>query len=397
MTPHSAVNPQLVANDGERRAQQREIHGRAVSALRKVWQVPGLSEAQRGAHARGLSDQLRRLEYEMGVTELSCWPRLVELPVAGNCNLRCEMCSLSHGAPTYSFWTTQDIEPFAELFKFAHTINPTGVGEPLMGREFFPMLEKFKTHGAYVGFYTNGTLLNAQKADRLIDLGVDCVNVSVDGATAETFERIRKPAKFETVVGNVRRFIERRRERGADKPRVKLAIVLMEENLHELSDLVRMAHNLGADGVYGMFVSKGGPGHRPRYPQKNPRRTNEAMEDARRVGRELNVQIWLPAPLPEVGAADPESSEAGSAGPTPEGLVYCAYPWNQYLVHNDGAVGPCCRIRGAVDGKSFGHIKDGAPELLWNSPGMVHLRERLLRNDPPAICRNCALRTVSIS
>lgn len=370
------------------------MHSKAVGLLKKVWAVPGLSHQQRSEQARKINDQLRNLEYEMGHGELSCWPRTIELPVAGNCNLRCEMCSLAHGAPTYPFWTLADIQPFKEFFKYADLVNPTGVGEPLMGREFFPMLEEFKRDGAKVGFYTNATLLNESKARRLVELGVDTVNVSIDGATPETFERIRRPAKFDTVVGNVRRLIALRREGGLKKPAVQVAMVLMGDTIHELPLLVRLAHEWGAEGVYGMFVSKGGPNHQPRLPQDDPRHTNEFLREARRLGRELGIQIWIPALLPE-----PDESRQEDSAPTPTcgGKVYCAYPWNQYLVHNDGSVAPCCRIRGEVDGLPMGHVKDGPPQQHWNSPGMVRLRERLLRNDPPVVCRNCALRTGVVS
>ncbi len=392
------TTPKPLRSPEELSAKRDEMHARAVGALKRVWEVPGLTAEQRGHHARGLNDQLRNLEYDMQRGHLASWPRTIELPVAGNCNLRCEMCSLSHGAPTYAFWTTKDIEPFDKLFKYASLINPTGVGEPLMGRDFFPMIETFKRHGSHVGFFTNGTLLNEKKADRLIELGVDYVNVSIDGATAETFEQIRKPAKFEVVVGNVRRLIARRRERGAAKPLVQLAIVLMGENIHELPDLVRLAAELGADSVYGMFVSKGGPSHQPRLPQKDPRRTNEFLREARLVGDELGIRIWIPALLEETKDSGSAAVPPGEYRPASiEGKVYCAYPWNQYLVHNDGSVGPCCKLRGEIDGLPLGHIKDGTPEMHWNSPGMVRLRERLLRNDPPPMCRNCSLRTAAIS
>lgn len=387
--------------------QKRKFHSLAADTLRKIYNMPSLTPQLRKQHAVKINTQLRAIEYELGLAQLQSWPQTVELPVAGNCNLRCEMCSLAHGAPTYAFWTLQDVARFKELFKFATSVNPTGVGEPLMARDFFPILEYFKSFGLGVGFYTNATLMDEKKSEKLIVIGADTVSVSLDGATKETFERIRVHAKWEPVIRNIRRLVAMRDAAKKSVPRVQIAMVLMKDNIHEFPAMVRLTKELGADRLYAMYMSKAAAVLEPRMPQNDPRRTNEFLVEGQRLAKELDLALWIPALLPEPKEEGlPKETEEKTIAETPQDnpsqmlgkrRLYCSYPWMQYLVHNDGGVAPCCQIRDHVDGKPLGNINNTPPEQLWNSEGMVYLRQRLLADDPPGICRNCKLRTSCLS
>jgi radical SAM protein with 4Fe4S-binding SPASM domain len=251
-----------------------------------------------------------------------------------------------------------------------------------------------------VGFFTNATLLNTEKAERIIRLGIQQLNISIDGATKETFEAIRHGAKFETVVNNARAFTQKRRELGRSFPTLQIGMVLMQENMHELTDMVRLAANIGADGVYTMFVSALVP---EKMCELDPVRTNQNLRQARRVAAELKINFNAPADLPEIVPVRVQTAPE----PMPKTVVeapvgsaqghYCSYPWNQLVVWNDGNASPCCRIRDQVDGLPFGSVHTSEPEELWNSPGMVRLRERLNANNPPPDCINCPIRTLRMN
>ena len=59
-----------------------------------------------------------------------------------------------------------------------------------------------------------------------------------------------------------------------------------------------------------------------------------------------------------------------------------AFRWKQLVVWNDDDISLCCRISDEVHGLEFDNIRDGEPEELWHSPGMVRLRERLATGQP---------------
>jgi MoaA/NifB/PqqE/SkfB family radical SAM enzyme len=82
-----------------------------------------------------------------------------------------------------------------------------GLGEPLLHPDLVAMVTAAKHRGLRVGFNTNGTLLTPDKAEALVAAGTDWMHVSMDGATAATFEHIRHGARFDQVLQNLRRLV----------------------------------------------------------------------------------------------------------------------------------------------------------------------------------------------
>ena len=369
---------------------------------------------ERLKRARLLNEQLRVLEYRFGATTLRSLPSGVELPVAGKCNLRCTMCSLSFMDETPPNWTLDQVKRFEPFFPFARIVNPTGAGEPLSNRNFFDMLELFAAYQLAVGFYTNATLLTPDRIERILRLGVRQVNVSLDGATADTYNTIRRHASFDKVVANVRRFVTRRDELRTVVPKLQIAMVLMRENMHELPAMIRLAHDLGAASVYTMFVSDITP---EKMCQHEPRRTNSMLREARQVAREVGISFMCPDELPETKqealgvepeaplftAVDVPETDSPIEMPVATGNTpfadhkgNCVMPWRNLVVWNDGEVSPCCFIRDEDVNVRFGSIHESDPTELWNSAGMVDLRRRLSTGDPPQKCIECTFRTASM-
>jgi hypothetical protein len=111
------------------------------------------------------------------------------------CNLSCPMC-MRH---SLARWEDADISPpvldaFLESSSAIYSVFLGGVGEPLLFKGLEVTLEALKKRmpsGAQVGMNTNGLLLDSDRAARLLDLGLDWLCFSLDGARKETFERIR--------------------------------------------------------------------------------------------------------------------------------------------------------------------------------------------------------------
>src|SRR5690606_19116770 len=86
---------------------------------------------------------------------------------------------------------------------------------------------------ADVHLVTNGTLLTEERTRELIDLGVTSLMISLDGATAETNDRIRVLGRFDRVVANVAAAVALRARRKADL-RIGISTVAGASNVHEL-------------------------------------------------------------------------------------------------------------------------------------------------------------------
>ena len=89
----------------------------------------------------------------------------------------------------------------------------------------------------------------------LIDcLLLACVQISWNGATAETQERIMKNSKLATQLSNLRTFIGVRDEvaaAGGNRCNVTLQVTFMEQNLNEMPAIVKLAIDHQCDRVKG--------------------------------------------------------------------------------------------------------------------------------------------------
>jgi len=89
--------------------------------------------------------------------------------------------------------------------------------------------------------------LNDQTARNIIKTGVDSVNISLDGATAATHDRIRNHAgAFERATEAVK-LLQHYRKKNGGKVRIKTVAVLDDTNLDEVPAMIRLGRELGTD------------------------------------------------------------------------------------------------------------------------------------------------------
>ncbi len=84
-----------------------------------------------------------------------------------------------------------------------------GGGEPLGVPHCWALFELLADAGIALKIETDGHRIDASAADRLAALGVQCVQISVDGATAATHERARPGSRFAAATGAIGRLTER--------------------------------------------------------------------------------------------------------------------------------------------------------------------------------------------
>ena len=78
-----------------------------------------------------------------------------------------------------------------------------GGGEPMGVPHAWDIFEKLSDAGIAIKLETNGRHIDAVAAARLHGFGVQCVQISVDGATAETHHRVRPGSSFAAAVAAI--------------------------------------------------------------------------------------------------------------------------------------------------------------------------------------------------
>jgi radical SAM protein with 4Fe4S-binding SPASM domain len=322
-------------------------------------------------------------------------PRELQVEVTAACNLRCRMCLVRYRPPVDRHVASLSLDTFRRLVDAVpgvEKITLQGLGEPLMAPELFGMIEHATARGIRVGFNTNGTLLTAAAAERLVRAGLDWLHVSLDGARKVTYESIRDGADFDKVARNVRGLVEIRRRLGAGRPRLSLVFVAMRHNLRELPDVVRLAAAWGVPDVRVQNLSHSFSDTDPAGAYReirdfaaaeavwgDPAAPGAVFVEARRAADALGIALRLPA----LQEAPPAARAPGTPG--------CDWPWRSSYVTHDGTVQPCCMVMGA-DRVSLGSLRHADFAAIWDGEAYQAFRAALLTPDaPPAVCRGCSM------
>src|SRR5688572_25045145 len=175
----------------------------------------------------------------------------VMLETTQRCNLRCIHCAVSeeNNRGTYA-WEDLPIEFFHKLLPILAAHKPwvhlSGHGETLLHPHFWEMLEATIQAGCKVRFQTNGTLLTRERVERIVELGVELIVVSLDAATPELFDRIRRRARLDRILSHLAVLQETKKRLGSERPQLEIEFVAMRQNIHELPDVVALAARHGA-------------------------------------------------------------------------------------------------------------------------------------------------------
>ncbi len=270
-------------------------------------------------------------------------------------------------------------------------IIPSTMGEPLLYPHFEDILELCATHGVKLNLTTNGTFprLGARRwAEKIVPVGSD-VKISWNGATPETQEAIMRGSSWDRHLENVRTFIAVRDQHaagGGNRCRVTFQLTFLEDNVHELADMVRLAAELGVDRVKGHHVWTHFPNLETRSLRRNRdaiRRWNdavleaeEAVEALQRQGRTVLLDNIFP--LDETATED-----LAPGGP-------CPFLGQEAWINAEGRFDPCC----APDDQrrtlgDFGNLHDQSLMDIWH--GQPY-RELVATYRTRALCLGCNMR-----
>jgi radical SAM protein with 4Fe4S-binding SPASM domain len=321
-------------------------------------------------------------------------PREVQVEVTGACNLRCRMCLVRYRPALDRRTGSLSLEAFKALIDELpreSTVTLQGLGEPLLAPHLFEMIAHASARDCRVGFNSNATLLTRDCAARLVQAGLAWLHISVDGATAETYEAIRDGARFESVAHNVRGLVEVRRDLGAAHPDLSLVFVAMRRNLHELPGVVRLAADWGVGRLRVQNLSHSFSDTDPAgsYREIRDFAADEALwdssgdvdavfADARAVAAARGVDLRLPRSEP---------TPATTRGADARG---CDWPWRSAYVTRSGLVQPCCMLMGG-DRAVLGDLSQASFAEIWHGAAYREFRAALQTPSPPEVCRGCAL------
>ncbi len=264
-------------------------------------------------------------------------PPELGIEITNYCNLKCTMCTR----------TTEMTRPLRNmsLHEFKKIVDDVkedtefiwlqDLGEPLLHTDVYHMIEYCKQNGVKVGISTNATMLTKTASERLLHSGIDYIIFAFDGATKETYEKIRVGANYKTVVANIKQFLEMK-QAVQSKIFVVLQCIAMNKTLEEVHIFKKMWNIPCVDAVRIRQLTHSG------------------------IGQFKN----------------------NARGP-------CYWLWRDPHIKSNGSFVPCCQDTNAD--LAVGNAKDHNVKELWNSQKMQELRKMHVegRADEIPACKNC--------
>ena len=305
-------------------------------------------------------------------------PRYLFIRILEACNAGCSMCGFAWSKDTYR------LEP-AELNKILRVAKQAGIrcvrftgGEPLVHRAIVELVDLVSSYGIRSSIITNGALLS-RKLPRLVEAGLDHVVVSIDGAHANTHDRIRDvPGLFEAAMDGLRNAL-------ASHVRCRVNTVCGPNNFREMPDLQDLLTDLG---VHQWELSSLKLERRLDYSDADVVDLDQVVEhvyiEAQGKGRLVPMgKVWC-------GITTAERALYLETGitPRPDRRCHVVHRVRYYDAHN-GLLFPCSLLPHRPDARTTCTRITDLSEFVLNSPQMIDVVNRF-HADGPSVCTGCS-------
>jgi len=287
-------------------------------------------------------------------------PISAHIDITYRCNERCEHCYLDHDDKG-EMTTAEIFEIFSQLADAGVFFLVISGGEPLLRRDFFQILERARALLFNVKLKTNAVMIREREAQRIRELGVEQVQISVYSHRPEVHDGITKlPGSLKKTL----RAIEFLRSQGL---KVTIANVLMRPNLLDASGVQRLAADMGVGYTLDPTITPMMDGNPSTLRLRAPARVlQETFRDPAVVG---NVEEFCaPPPAADDDVMDGLPCSAGHTAcyVSPYGDVY---PCVQFPL-------PCGNVR-----------RERFIDIWKDSPQLKEVRAILARDLPT--CSSC--------
>lgn len=310
----------------------------------------------------------------------------IQIEVSTFCNANCIYCPRTLSGESWrdrhlSLALFSRLRPLLPNIPYVHL---QGWGEPLMNPDFFAMTEMVVKAGARCGTTTNGVLVDAVMAERLVASGLDIVGFSLTGV-GEAHNQFRPGAPFLQVINGMHNLASARNDARGKKPSLHIAYMLLAQGLDELDSLSEWLDDLAADQVVistldyvphpllrGQAIIAGTP---------LAERAAEKIAALTKLLGERGIRVTC-------RLTDPSVRDA---------LYTCTEQVHQTMVVGvDGKVFPCVFAGLAVGERNeeyvFGDLEEESLQRIWIKERYQSFRHSFRGGRVERICRDCPKR-----
>jgi radical SAM protein with 4Fe4S-binding SPASM domain len=287
------------------------------------------------------------------IQQISKTPTAITLEISSICNLNCEMCGSQNSTRPKK---QMDWDIFTKSVDQLHDmginwVRTYTINEPFVNDNIIEILEYLDKKGMTAYFSTNGTLVH-KFIEKVKDTNLKNFEIkfSIDAATKETYEKIRKGAKFEKVIENLK-LVNEYKQKYYNDLKIGLVYLVSSDTLAEIPAFIEnFAKYFNKECMVFALLTE----------------HNLGKENKFRESR-LNYKVYPNIPCVNLKA-------------------------NNLAIHNNGDFSICCAD---YNGEMvFGNIKEQSIKEAWNNGKIIQLREANFNHDLaslPKPCKACKL------
>lgn len=165
-------------------------------------------------------------------------PLYLDVELTNLCNFRCCFCPTGTKAMQRMRGQMSD-EVVDAIVENVKKYNIAGVrfirwGEPTMHPKYIDILDKVKQAGALIHINTNGSLLDEEQINRLMEIHLDSIKFSFQGADEGTYNEMREGGDYLKLLNIVRKFHSIRGNN--DYPYIQISTTLTGETVEQIEN-----------------------------------------------------------------------------------------------------------------------------------------------------------------
>ena len=327
---------------------------------------------------------LNQLEIEEQKAILKCRVTSLVVTLTTKCNISCIMCE-----EKLIPWDIPKsiLQEIISLFPYLEDIIWQG-GEVLILDYFGELLEEAnKFPNLRQSVITNGLSFTEELAGKLVRDNIE-LTFSIDAATKELYESVRRKAKFETLLGNIMLVNNLRKARNFKNMSFRMHVVIMNSNYKELERFVDFAKGYEFDALHLMPIWGNLDSEENIFYHKNAEALNYIKENIGKVenrAKEYSINLLNSLPF------SANSEEKRSENKVEDKRLLCHMPWKRMVINPAGNVCPACHCREMV-----GNVSEESLNDIWNNKKMQEYREKIASQNYFDLCSyNCINKIIS--
>jgi MoaA/NifB/PqqE/SkfB family radical SAM enzyme len=309
-------------------------------------------------------------------------PHKIEVENTTICNKKCIFCCHNHPAQDIKQqqMSFDNFKKIIDDLPRLNWVNIAGIGSNFLHKDFIRMLEYLSSKNLNVNFVDEFDFFTEEHSRKVIELGVNSLYISFDGATKKTYEKIKVNCNYDKALANIRTLLRLKEEMNSPFPVIHFRFIVNKLNYREMPDYIELINSLKNRGTrarvefIGLIVFPGIEKYYIGMEEVPEDIVTQTYEKALRY----NINLYL--------------SHATMKLSTMSNCVR----WTEPFVLVTGEIIQCCAVlmqsnRNFLKKYSFGNVFEKSFGEIWNSKKYKEFRKQIVTPDAkvPQICFDC--------